>query len=545
MASVQASTVQPNVSGHGGTSTGTGTSTGGGYHRRVDSNSGVNGAGANANANANDSSNSRRKDRHTSNSNMNGNSNSSSGHNNFEQSNNFQQQHQYQHHHHHQQQQQYRSSPTPSQKSAAKVKDRGSTKTMRPSPQSQPQYQSQSQSAATNKENNYRDRETQRSSSRSNGVHHRDSNSNSNVQRSGRSDSNRNSLHEQQQAQQQQQQQQQPNQAIVTPELLVDALSGHEDGLLAIAERLMEHYDSGYDAMGEAIIDAFADVQKLFQHVVEAAHMEGAAYEAGRREEEIERLKRALGGEGGGAALDYSNEYPKSGGDDVPQNNNNASSSPLRHEEFVDQDVRDVLVEAIRKGQSLKDSSKFAECYQLYEHACNSASALLPVDSDHRGRLQLSIARAESMNAERACAILKYVMDDVLRSGLTSNSKVVMPDPSQRGDCVLSRPPPKSRIMDDSSLNSKYNGTAVAGGDGVVLQSSEEALASMVEEMKEILAAPVYDNSPLQSVAERFWTALNEAQRNNMKTEEKLEQKLGELKGDFLLARMVRLFGKI
>jgi len=38
----------------------------------------------------------------------------------------------------------------------------------------------------------------------------------------------------------------------VTPELLVDALSGHEDGLLAIAERLMEHYDKGYDVMGEA-----------------------------------------------------------------------------------------------------------------------------------------------------------------------------------------------------------------------------------------------------------------------------------------------------
>jgi hypothetical protein len=56
------------------------------------------------------------------------------------------------------------------------------------------------------------------------------------------------------------------NGPVVTPELLVDALSGHEDGLLAIAEKLMEHYDSGYDVMGEAIIDAFADVQKLFQH---------------------------------------------------------------------------------------------------------------------------------------------------------------------------------------------------------------------------------------------------------------------------------------
>ena len=70
--------------------------------------------------------------------------------------------------------------------------------------------------------------------------------------------------------------------AAVTPELLVDALSGHEDGLLAIAEKLMESYDAGYDVMGESIIDAFADVQKLFQHVVEAAHMEGAAFEASR-----------------------------------------------------------------------------------------------------------------------------------------------------------------------------------------------------------------------------------------------------------------------
>ena len=77
---------------------------------------------------------------------------------------------------------------------------------------------------------------------------------------------------------------------IVTPEMLVDALSGHEDGLLAIAERLMEHYDGGYDVMGEAIIDAFADVQKLFQHVVEAAHMEGAAFESNRAREERERM---------------------------------------------------------------------------------------------------------------------------------------------------------------------------------------------------------------------------------------------------------------
>eukprot|EP00578_Thalassiosira_sp_NH16_P015888 CAMPEP_0181112982 /NCGR_PEP_ID=MMETSP1071-20121207/20101_1 /TAXON_ID=35127 /ORGANISM="Thalassiosira sp., Strain NH16" /LENGTH=117 /DNA_ID=CAMNT_0023196983 /DNA_START=118 /DNA_END=467 /DNA_ORIENTATION=+ len=92
-----------------------------------------------------------------------------------------------------------------------------------------------------------------------------------------------------------QQQQQPPDESKITPELLVDALSGHEDGLLSIAERLMTHYDSGYDAMGEAIIDAFADVQKLFQHVVEAAHMEGAALERERGETEWRKRMEALG----------------------------------------------------------------------------------------------------------------------------------------------------------------------------------------------------------------------------------------------------------
>ncbi len=341
--------------------------------------------------------------------------------------------------------------------------------------------------------------------------------------------------------------------AIVTPELLVDALSGHEDGLLAIAERLMEHYDSGYDAMGEAIIDAFADVQKLFQHVVEAAHMEGAAYEAGRKEEEIERLKRALGGEGasGGMGInDYFNspkhphknlQHDSNGGKNNAANNSNnnggSPTSPLRHEEFIDQDVRDVLTDAIRKGQAPKEANKYAECYQIYENACNSASALLPVDSDHRGRLQLSIARAESMSPERACAILRYVMDDVLRSGLHSNSKVVMPDPSQRGDCVLTRPPPKMR-GEDSSDRFK-GGMGISADESNVLQSSEEALASLVEEMKEILSAPVYDQSPLQNVAERFWKALSEAERCNLKNEERLEQKLATLKAEYLLAREV------
>ena len=486
--------------------------------------------------------------------------------------------HQNQHQHQHKpqsslspQQSRYKTSPTPSQKSASARTNKSSTHYSHHNPRQQSNSQRQQRSSpkhnhsnsTMNKENNYRDRDNNKNNNYNATMQSSKPSSNSDKPKN-QSKSNRrlsksptksrthtNNTNHNPDA---------PNnndnqQAIVTPELLVDALSGHEDGLLAIAERLMEHYDSGYDIMGEAIIDAFADVQKLFQHVVEAAHMEGAAYEAGRREEEIERLKRALGGEAGivggigNGGLDHSLDHHHSNESTKQQQqqqqnpnsskSNTNASSPVRHEEFVDQDVRDVLLEAVRKGQSYKDTQKYQDCYHLYEQACNSASALLPVDSDHRGRLQLSIARAESMNAERACAILKYVMDDVLRSGLNSNSKVVMPDPSQRGDCVLSRPPPTTgKNMDGTNVYASGGGD---GSGGVVLQSSEEALASMVEEMKEILSAPVYDNSPLQSVADRFWTSLSEAQRNNMKTEERLEQKLGELKGDFLLAKMVRV----
>lgn len=300
-----------------------------------------------------------------------------------------------------------------------------------------------------------------------------------------------------------------PQEAVVSPELLVDALSGHEDGLLAIAERLMEHYDAGYDVMGEAIIDAFADVQKLFQHVVEAAHMEGAAFESSRREAELHDLRKQLRNqvEGGDAS-------------DVPPSPNGGS----RHEEIIDQDVKDVLAEAVRLGSSLRDANKHLECYQLFEAACQNASSLLPVDSDHRGRLQLSIARAESMSPDRACAILRYAMDDVMRSGLRASS-APPPDTSKRSDMVLSKP------KDLPSIN---------GAAGQVVQSSAEALASLVEEMKEVLGAPVYDNTPLQSVAQRFWVALGEAQRSQQKNEELLEQQLGKLKGEYLMARAVR-----
>jgi hypothetical protein len=63
----------------------------------------------------------------------------------------------------------------------------------------------------------------------------------------------------------------------------------------------------------------------------------------------------------------------------------------------------------------------------------------------------------------------------------------------------------------------------------------------MVEEMKEILSAPLYDNSPLRNVAERFWVALSEAQKSNIKNEERLEQKVASLKAELLLTREVRI----
>jgi hypothetical protein len=300
-----------------------------------------------------------------------------------------------------------------------------------------------------------------------------------------------------------------PHEAVVSPELLVDALSGHEDGLLAIAERMMEHYDRGYDAMGEAIIDAFADVQKLFQHVVEAAHMEGAAFEASRREEEIQELRKIAEQARGGSPAILEGEGPVS------------PAGPVRHDEFIDQDVKDCLNEAIQKGAPLKEADRHLECFELYEQACQSASSLLPVDSDHRGRLQLSIARADSMSPDRGCAILRYAMDDVLRSGLRAG-KTPMPDPSTRADVVLQKPKALPHMSGIQSV-----------------QSTEEQLNSLVEEMKEIMEAPVYRDTPLQDVAMRFWAALQETQKQQSRNEERLEQNLGKLKGEFLLARAV------
>jgi translation initiation factor 2 alpha subunit (eIF-2alpha) len=412
------------------------------------------------------------------------------------------------------------------------------------------------------------------------------------------------------------------NAGLITPELLVDALSGHEDGLLTIAERLMTKYDIGYNAMGEAIVDAFADVQRLFQHVVEAAHMEGAALERERGENEwqtrleelvgdgtmkeldiecalyggtlggeddestmldsVRRRRRPRGtdyddGRGGGDIDDDddNDERGRGGGGGRSQHHRSShhqsedSVSRLRHEELIDQDVRDILIDTLRRGRVHKDAGRHAECRRLYETACSSASALLPVDSDHRGRLQLATARAGGMSDDRACAMLRYAMDDVLRSGLSlrrkssnsasgnnnnkrgSNGSGVEDPP--RGDCVLpkynplrvahnylSSPTSSTTKNGSSSTNYSVNGGEYdddGGPTSRIGQSAEEALNSLVEEMKEMLAAPVYDLTPIQDVSEKFWIALSEARRQHAKKEERLEQSLARIKADFLLAR--------
>jgi len=361
-------------------------------------------------------------------------------------------------------------------------------------------------------------------------------------------------------------------QAIVTPEMLVDALSGHEDGLLAIAERLMEHYDGGYDVMGEAIIDAFADVQKLFQHVVEAAHMEGAAFEANRAREDRERSQDSGmsfsydAGDGAGSYTEFPSEKKNRG---KPQDQAHSPAGPTRHDEIIDSDVRDLLKEALSLGSQKLSNREYVDAYATFENACHSASSLLPVDSDHRGRLQLSIARAESMSPDKGCAILRYAMDDVLRSGLRPTGKV---EYGKRND--YRQPLPGAE--DEEQLSEKYTGEKPvsanddhykgadsnhhytphfmqkknlaesirvdAGGrymqaSGAPGYSHEEALSSIVAEFKEFLGAPMYENTPVQDISRRFWNVLANVQLSSAKREEELENELGRIKGEFLLAK--------
>jgi hypothetical protein len=115
-------------------------------------------------------------------------------------------------------------------------------------------------------------------------------------------------------------------------------------------------------------------------------------------------------------------------------------------------------------------------------------------------------------------------------------AKIPMPDPSKRADVVLSKPRGYPNMSGGVGAHS--------AGAGSTIQSSEEALNSLVQEMKEILDAPVYKDTPLPDVAKRFWSALQDNQKISSKNEERLEQNLGKLKGDFLLARAVSLFRK-
>lgn len=356
---------------------------------------------------------------------------------------------------------------------------------------------------------------------------------------------------------------------IVTPELLVDALSGHEDGLLAIAERLMEHYDGGYDVMGEAIIDAFADVQKLFQHVVEAAHMEGAAFEAERAREE----RHQTTGDGYDVPGDTNNmtnatetytEFPLRNqlSTETAQEHSQQlnPSGPSRHDEIIDTDVREILREALNLGTQKLNHLEYVEAFSLFENACQSSSSLLPVDSDHRGRLQLSIARAESMNPEKGCAILRYAMDDVLRSGLRFNPPSSS-DQEKRNDYRQPlRTVPDDTFVDTSGFGSEKGMSQQQFTPGTQGRKSlaesirvddshpqsmanslgyshEEALASLVEEFKECLSAPIYENSPLHDISRRFWNVLGDAQMNAAGREEDLENELARIKGEFLMAK--------
>jgi hypothetical protein len=86
-----------------------------------------------------------------------------------------------------------------------------------------------------------------------------------------------------------------------------------------------------------------------------------------------------------------------------------------------------------------------------------------------------------------------------------------------------------------SASSPRENGDDTPGQH--VGRSAEEALHSLVKEMKEMLTTPVYDMTPLQDVSEKFWSAMAEARRQNARREERLEQSLAKIKAEFLMAR--------
>jgi hypothetical protein len=124
--------------------------------------------------------------------------------------------------------------------------------------------------------------------------------------------------------------------------------------------------------------------------------------------------------------------------------------------------------------------------------------------------------------------MLWYVMDDVLRSGLSLRRRGDRP---ARGGGAHGYASPGGA----SAWSPKENNDDTPGQH--VGQSVEEALNSVVEEMKEMLAAPVYDMTPLQDMSEKFWLAMAKARRQNARRDERLEQSLAKIKAKFLMAR--------
>jgi hypothetical protein len=118
-------------------------------------------------------------------------------------------------------------------------------------------------------------------------------------------------------------------------------------------------------------------------------------------------------------------------------------------------------------------------------------------------------------------------MDDVLRSGLSLRRRG---DWSARGGGRGYASPGGASASSPRENNNDTPGQHVG-------QSTEEALNSLVEEMKEMLAAPVYDMTPLQDVYEKFWLAMADARRQNARREERLEQSLAKIKAELLMAR--------
>jgi hypothetical protein len=132
------------------------------------------------------------------------------------------------------------------------------------------------------------------------------------------------------------------------------------------------------------------------------------------------------------------------------------------------------------------------------------------------------------MDDDRACTMLRYAMDDVLRSGLSLRRRG---DRSERGGGRGYASPGGALASSPRENDDDAPGQHVG-------QSADEALNSLAEEMKEMLAAPVYDMTPLQDVSsKKFWSAMAEARRQNTRKEERLEQSLAKIKAEFLMAR--------